>query len=60
MTIYYNATINMYLMRLQIVDNTGFVLDTIKLDNYDLEDDSDLVQITDLILDIISQYDEDE
>ena len=50
----------MYLMRLQIVDNTGFVLDTIKLDNYDLEDDSDLVQITDLILDIISQYDEDE
>ena len=60
MTIYYNATINMYLMRLQIVDNTGFVLDTIKLDNYDLEDDSDLVQITDLILDIINQYDEDE
>ena len=50
----------MYLMRLQIVDNTGFVLDTIKLDNYDLEDDSDLVQITDLILDIINQYDEDE
>ena len=47
-------------MRLQIVDNTGFILDTIKLDNYDLEDDSDLVQITDLILDIISQYDEDE
>jgi len=47
-------------MRLQIVDNTGFVLDTIKLDNYDLEDDSDLVQITDQILDIISQYDEDE
>lgn len=47
-------------MRLQIVDNTGFVLDTIKLDNYDLEDDRDLVQITDLILDIINQYDEDE
>ncbi len=60
MTFYHIATINTYLMRLQIVDNTGFVLDTIKLDNYDLEDDSDLVQITDQILDIISQYDEDE
>ena len=60
MTFYHIATINTYLMRLQIVDNTGFVLDTIKLAHYDLEDDSDLVQITDQILDIISQYDEDE
>ena len=47
-------------MRLQIVDNSDFVLDTIKLEQYDLTDDNDLVQITDLILDIINQYDEDE
>lgn len=46
-------------MRLQIVDDTGFVLDTIKLDHYDLTDENDIVQITDIILDIINQYEEE-
>ena len=46
-------------MRIQIVDNENYVLDTIGLDQYDLTDSDDIQRLVDIILDIINSIDED-
>jgi len=46
-------------MRIQIVDNENYVLDTIGLDQYDLTDPDDIQRLVDIILDIINTIDDD-
>jgi len=49
-------------MRLQIVDETDgdYIIDVIKLDQYDLNEEEDVRQVLDIILDIINQQDSEE
>jgi hypothetical protein len=49
-------------MRLHIVDETDgdYIIDVIKLDQYDLNEEEDVRQVLDIILDIINQQDSEE
>lgn len=44
-------------MKIQIVDpNDSYVIETIDLESYDLDDDSSLEQLKDLLLEIVTEY----
>lgn len=46
-------------MRIKIVDNDDYVIDSINIEQYDLTDPDDIQRLVDFILDIINTYDED-
>lgn len=43
-------------MRIKIVDDDDYTVDTINLDNYNLDDEQDVTIIIDIIIDIINSH----
>ena len=46
-------------MRINVVDDDDYVLDTINLEQYDLDDPDDIQRLIDFIMDIINACDEE-
>lgn len=46
-------------MRIQIVASDNYVIDSINLDQYDLEDPDDIQRLVDFLLEIVNEYEDD-
>ena len=47
-------------MRIQIVTDDNYVVNSINLDRYELDDPDDVQRLVDYVLDIINEFDDEE